>query len=339
MPTEPLSPLLENVEPEEEQESLQGRSLSFDITSENAGIRLDRFLLAQEELDYTRSFLQKLIKGKQILVDGKSVKAGTRLQPGNQISVEIPPPAPLEASPQDIPLDILYEDSHLVVVNKPAGMVVHPSIGHPDGTLVNALLYHCGDLSGIGGALRPGIVHRLDKDTSGVLVVAKNDQAHQGLKKLFQERPKDRLDRRYLAVVAGTFKEDSGKIDTFHNRHPVHRKRFTSRCDRGRRAVTHYWVRERFEKVTLLELKLETGRTHQIRVHLSDRNRPLLGDALYDTGMPPSLPKRLLEFPRQALHAFRLAFAHPIHQDMVECQIDPPEDMTTLLNWLRKTQS
>lgn len=297
-------------------------------------MRLDRFLAEHNSLDLSRSLLKRLIRDKHICINDKSTKPSQRLHLGDVVTVVVPPPEKMELEPEDIPLDVLFEDEHLIVVNKPVGMVVHPAPGHYTGTLVHALLHHCTDLSGVGGTLRPGIVHRLDRDTSGVMVAAKHDASHQGLADLFKFRPEGELERRYWAVARGGFKEDRGTIETQYGRHPTDRKKYSSKVDGPRHAITHYWVKERFTLATLLELKLETGRTHQIRVHLADRQRSLIGDPVYGARPLARWPNFLKQFPRHALHAHRLAFLHPITKEWVDCTIPPPEDFQSLLDQL-----
>ncbi len=279
--------------------------------------------------------LKRLIEGGDVQVNDRPSKASYRLQKSDAISVSIPAPKTLSVEPEAIPLEILYEDTDLIVVNKPSGMVVHPAPGHFTGTLVHALLYHCQDLSGVGGVLRPGIVHRLDKDTSGVMVVAKHDAAHHGLADLFKYRPKDQLDRRYLAVARGRFRDDEGTIQTSYDRHPTDRKKYSSKFGGSRQAITHFWVRARYSLATLLELKLETGRTHQIRVHLADLHRGLIGDTVYGGRALHRWPNFLKQFPRQALHARMLAFRHPISGDWISCEAPPPDDFQALLDALQ----
>ncbi|OQY18529.1 MAG: RNA pseudouridine synthase [Desulfobacteraceae bacterium 4572_35.1] len=241
--------------------------------------RLDRFL-ARVLPQLSRSQLKKLVDQQQIMVDGDAVKAGLRLRGGEKIEVAIPPAQEVITCAEDLPLEVLYEDSDLIVINKAAGMVVHPACGHANGTLVNALLFHCHDLSGVGGELRPGIVHRLDKDTSGVMVATKNDMAHNHLAEQFKQHS---INRRYVALVHGQVQNECGSVDQPIGRHPVHRKKMTSKGRGGRRAVTHWQVLRRYDldRLSLLELRLETGRTHQIRVHFSEMNLPLVGDPLY----------------------------------------------------------
>ena len=260
-------------------------------------------------------------------------KPSYRVQAGDRVEVEVPPPKPLELEASDIPLEILFEDNHLIVVAKPAGMVVHPAPGHETDTLVNALLAHVVDLSGIGGALRPGIVHRLDRDTSGVIVVAKDDASHLGLSDQLSSHD---IDRVYVALVAhlrGSGLQDVGKFDTLHGRHPRDRKRYTSAVDRGRKAVTHYRVLERFEQgVAKVECRLETGRTHQIRVHFSEHGCPIIGDRLYGGRAMKSIS--LID--RQALHARSLGFIHPVSGEELRFEAEVPEDFKHAEETLRR---
>jgi len=300
--------------------------------------RLDRFLAEALE-DYSRAQLKKLIDDGRVQLDGTPVKAGTRLKGGETILLAPFKPEPISAIPQDIPLNILYEDSDLIVIDKPAGMVVHPAPGHPDGTLVNALLYHCRDLAGIGGELRPGIVHRLDKDTSGVLVATKNDRAHQSLAEQFKEHS---IRRRYLALVHGQVQQVRGVVDRAIGRHPTERKKMSSRSRQGRRAVTRWEVLRRFDldRLSWLELALETGRTHQIRVHMSELNLPLVGDPVYGRQRRANavadleLRKRLQRLQRQALHARLLGFRHPTSGEYQEFRSPLPEDLGQILDYL-----
>lgn len=271
---------------------------TFTVPTE--GERADRYL-ASVLPDISRSGTLRLFDEGRVTCGGKPLKKSEKLAQGQIISVEIPPPAPLEAIPQDIPLDIVFEDSDVVVINKPVGMVVHPAAGHLDGTLVNALLYHCGDsLSGINGALRPGIVHRIDKDTSGLLIVAKNDHAHASLASQLQDRS---LSRVYEAVCFGKMKHDEGTINAPIARHPHHRKRMAVIPD-GREAITHYEVISPLKQHTHLRCHLETGRTHQIRVHLAHVGHPLVGDEIYGGKAHSALVG-------QCLHARELRFIHP----------------------------
>jgi len=301
-------------------------------------MRLDLFV-CRELAGETRATVQRLIEEGNVLVDGRQARPSLKLKGGERIQVEIPPPLPAEPQPEAIPLEVLYEDADLIVINKPAGMVVHPGAGNSSGTLVNALLAHCTDLSGIGGELRPGIVHRLDKDTSGVLVAAKNDRAHQSLSNQFSVHSVKRI---YQALVYGSPKEDAGKIEGIIGRHPTERVRLSGKAKSGKHAITRWRVKERYGRVSLVELRLETGRTHQIRVHLSEAGFPLLGDPLYPDGgrfnnlADPQLRKLITTLGRQALHARTLGFIHPATGDYLEFTTEPPEDMATVMDYLRK---
>jgi 23S rRNA pseudouridine1911/1915/1917 synthase len=308
----------------------------FSLTSEDVGERLDRYLTRQLPT-HSRAYLQQLIEGKQILVDGRATKPGYRLRAGDRISVSLPPPKPSGVLPQPIPLDVLYEDAYLLVVNKAAGMVVHPSPGNASGTLVNALLAHCTHLSGIGGIERPGIVHRLDKDTSGVMAVAKDDATHRGLARLFADRQVKKL---YLAVVYGNIRDAEGVIDAAIGRHPVYRQKMSTHTRVGRHAVTEFRVLERFGLYTLVELRPRTGRTHQIRVHMAALGHPLLGDPTYGRNRKElqrsPLAHQLSWFQRQALHAWVLGFVHPATGEWLECRAPLPADLEHLLAILRR---
>ncbi len=309
------------------------------VDPESEGQRLDRFLASN--LDHlSRSYLRKLIDDHQVLVNDKSARASHRVRAGERIGVIEPPPVPAEPEPERIPLNVVYEDRDLLVIDKPPGLVVHPAPGSPDGTLVNALLHRCDDLSGIGGVKRPGIVHRLDRNTSGLLVVTKNDRTHRHLAEQFQNR---RVGKVYLAFAGrrpgGAELADSGTFDTLFGRHPVVRRRFSSRVERGKRAVTHYEVLARFGdegwSAVKLRLGLQTGRTHQIRVHLADAGNPLLGDKLYGGRSMRGFPHEA-QPDRQALHAWRLALQHPSSGERLEFEAPLPEDLLRLERALRR---
>ena len=286
------------------------------FTVQQSGERLDA-LLARSVEGLTRSAAQRLLEDGAVTCHGKALKKNDRPAAGDVVEVLLPDPEPVDVLPQDIPLDVVYEDGDVIVVNKPVGMVVHPAPGHPDGTLVNALLHHCGDtLSGINGALRPGIVHRIDRDTSGLIIAAKNDRAHLALAAQLQDHS---LARVYEAVAVGSFREDSGTVDAPIGRHPVDRKRMAVDWKNGRPAVTHWSVLARYALGTHVECRLETGRTHQIRVHLASIGHPLLGDTVYGSRKPwPGLAG-------QCLHARRLKFVHPTTGTLVELECPLPD--------------
>lgn len=312
--------------------------LSLTFSTENEPTRIDVFL-SQEMGGESRAAVQRLIETGCVLVDGREVRTSLKLKGGEQIEVEIPPLLPAVPLAEAIPLDVLYEDSDLIVINKAAGMVVHPGAGNTSGTLVNALLAHCKDLAGIGGELRPGIVHRLDKGTSGVLVAAKHDRAHQSLSEQFSVHSVKRI---YQALIYGSPKEDTGKIEGIIGRHPTERLRLSGKARNGKHAVTRWKVKERYGRVSLVELRLETGRTHQIRVHLTEAGFPLLGDPLYpDGGRCNNIPDTQLRgminrLGRQALHARCLGFIHPSSGEYMEFTTEPPDDLQELLKYLRK---
>lgn len=288
-----------------------------------AGLRIDKYLSGQME-QLSRSYLQRLLEEEQILVNGTAVKANYRLRAGDEIRLLIPESREPEIEAEEIPLDILYEDGDVLVVNKPKGMVVHPAAGHYSGTLVNAVLFHCGaELSGINGVLRPGIVHRIDKDTTGALVVCKNDAAHQCLAGQLAAHS---ITRRYRAVVHGNLKQDEGTVEGDIGRHPTERKKMAVHVRNGKRAVTHYRVLERLNGFTYIECTLETGRTHQIRVHMASIGHPLLGDELYG---PKRCPVRGLQ--GQTLHAMALGFRHPSTGEYMEFEAPLPEYFEKLL--------
>ena len=288
-----------------------------------AGERLDRFL-ACRELEVSRSHIQKLIESGCVLVNGRTAKANAKLRAGDAVETELPEAQELEILPEDIPLDILYEDSDVIVINKARGMVVHPAAGAADGTLVNALLHHCEDLSGINGVIRPGIVHRLDKDTSGVMMAAKNDRAHVDLAEQIREKTAQRI---YRAIVCGTIAEDRGEIRAPIGRHPTERKKMAV-VPSGKEATTLFRVVERFPAHTLVECRLKTGRTHQIRVHMAYIGHPLLGD--------PKYGRKTLEIAGQALHSCELSFTHPRTKERMTFAAEMPEDMKAILYALRR---
>jgi 23S rRNA pseudouridine1911/1915/1917 synthase len=301
---------------------------TFEIDDGDAGERLDVFLSRREA--FSRSAVQKLIDGGFAEVNGKTPKSNLRLRTGDAVMFRVPPPVEMNAAtPRNIPLEIVYEDDSLIVVNKPKGLVVHPAAGHSDDTLVNGLLFHCGSLSGINGVKRPGIVHRIDKDTSGLLVAAKTDAAHIGLCAQFAEHS---VTRAYKAVVRGAVKADEYVIDAPIGRHPRDRKKMAVNFKSGKTAVTKYTVLERFgQKFTLVEARLKTGRTHQIRVHMSYIGHPLLGDDVY--GIRAVLP---LDINGQTLHAGVLGFTHPITGERMEFEACLPYYFLDILNYLAR---
>ena len=296
------------------------------VTAEQAGQRIDKFL-SENYKGMSRSAITRLIEDGMALVNGEAVPKSRKLSAGDRISLTIPEPRELDVEPEHIPLDIVYEDSSLRVVNKPKGMVVHPAAGNESGTLVNALLFHCRDsLSGINGVLRPGIVHRIDKDTSGLLMVAKTDPAHRSLAEQIKEHS---FMREYLAIVYGNIRDDSGTVDAPIGRHKTDRKRMAVTQQNSREAVTHFEVLERFGDFTLARCRLETGRTHQIRVHMAHIGHPVAGDPVYG-------PKKVItSLEGQALHAYKLGFVHPESGEYMEFCSDPPEVFTKFLSRLR----
>lgn len=300
---------------------------------EDSGIRLDVFLSA-EHAEYSRSHVQKLISDGKVTVNGKARKANFKLSAGDVVEMEIPDAVEVEVLPEDIPLDVLYEDKDIIVVNKARGMVVHPAAGVFTGTLVNALLYHCTDLSGINGELRPGIVHRLDKDTSGVMVAAKSDRAHVSLAQQIKDKEAKRV---YQAVVYGNIKEEAGIIKGDIGRHPVDRKRMAIVAENGKPAVTHFKVLERFGDYTLVECRLETGRTHQIRVHMTSIGHPLVGDPKYGTGQSGKR-RDSFSIQGQALHSKTLTLMHPVTGEELSFDTELPEDMQKILRKLRNNR-
>ena len=295
-------------------------------SEESKNQRLDAFLASSLD-GLTRSQAARLIESGEVAVNGKTAGKSYKLAGGEDIAVTLPEPEPVEAVPQDIPLDVVYEDADVIVVNKPSGMVVHPAPGHPDGTLVNALLYHCaGTLSGVGGALRPGIVHRIDRDTSGLIIAAKNDAAHQYLSAQLADHT---LARTYECIVVGKLREDRGTVDAPIARHPTDRKRMAVVAG-GREAVTHWEVIARYPGYTHVRCRLETGRTHQIRVHMAYIGYPILGDTVYGA------KKEVPGLTGQCLHAVGLRFLHPRTHEVVELFCPLPEEFTRMLQKIRK---
>ena len=300
--------------------------LTLQPNKEDAGRRVDAWLAANLE-DVTRSAAQRLLEEGRVTCGGRPLAKNYKLTGSETLEVALPEPEPVDVTPQDIPLNVVYEDDDVIVVNKPKGLVVHPAPGHPDGTLVNALLYHCGDsLSGIGGELRPGIVHRIDRDTSGLIIAAKNDFAHQRLAAQLQDHARARI---YHCIVVGNLREDAGTVDAPIGRHPVDRKKMAVAAN-GRPAVTHWRVLERFQGFCYVECRLETGRTHQIRVHMAHIGHPILGDTVYGNKKPvPGLQG-------QCLHAVGLRFLHPRTGEAVELHCELPEEFQ---NQLRKLEA
>ena len=295
-------------------------------SEESKNQRLDAFLASSLD-GLTRSQATRLIESGEVAVNGRAVGKSYKLAGGEDIAVTLPEPEPVEAVPQDIPLDVVYEDADVIVVNKPSGMVVHPAPGHPDGTLVNALLYHCaGTLSGVGGALRPGIVHRIDRDTSGLIIAAKNDAAHQYLSAQLADHT---LARTYECIVVGALREDRGTVNAPIARHPTDRKRMAVVAG-GREAVTHWEVIARYPGYTHVRCRLETGRTHQIRVHMAYIGHPILGDTVYGA------KKEVPGLTGQCLHAVGLRFLHPRTHEVVELSCPLPEEFTRMLQKIRK---
>jgi len=301
-------------------------TVRYDVTTEYVGMRLDRFLTEMDS-EHTRSFLQKVITDGGVLVNDKPAKANYKLRLDDVVELDIPEPVELEVLPEDIPLDILYEDADVLIVNKPKGMVVHPAPGHTVGTLVNAVLYHCKDeLSGINGVIRPGIVHRIDMNTTGSLIVCKNDKAHQDIAEQIKVHS---IHRVYRGIVIGRVSDDEGVIHAPIGRHPIDRKKMAINEKNGKDAITHYKVLQRFERYTYMEFVLETGRTHQIRVHMASIGHPLLGDEVYG---PAKCPYQLQG---QTLHAMTIGFKHPSTGEYVEFSAPLPEYFQHLLEVLR----
>ncbi|MGN0484122.1 MAG: RluA family pseudouridine synthase [Lachnospiraceae bacterium] len=305
----------------------QEEILTFEVTNEETGTRLDKFL-AEKMPDQTRSFLQKLVKDGYVSINSTLQKVNYKMRAKDQVTVQLPEPQELSIEPENIPLDILYEDADVLIVNKPKGMVVHPSAGHSRGTLVNAIMFHCKDsLSGINGEIRPGIVHRIDMDTTGSLIVCKNDQAHVKIAEQIKEHS---VTRRYRGIVVGVVKEDTGTVEGPIGRHPIDRKKMAINPKNGKPAVTHFRVLERFPHHTYMEFELETGRTHQIRVHMASIGHPLLGDTIYGSGKNP------YHLQGQTLHAMTIGFIHPTTGKYLEVSAPLPEYFEKLLKKLKK---
>lgn len=296
------------------------------FTAETSGVRIDKFL-SDAMPDVSRSYIQKLIRDQHIAVNKGQVKSNYKLSAGDEIEVSLPELKAPDIKPEEIPLDILYEDDDILIVNKPKGMVVHPAPGHYSGTLVNAVMFHCRDnLSGINGVSRPGIVHRIDMDTTGSLIICKNDRAHQALADQLKDH---HITRRYHAIVHGNIKEDLGTVNAPIGRHPVDRKKMSTHAPHGRNAITHFRVLERFGNYTYIECELETGRTHQIRVHMASIGHPILGDLVYG---PAKCPFKLQG---QTLHAKILGITHPATGEYMEFDAPLPEYFIDLLEKLR----
>lgn len=308
------------------------------ISDTEAGTRLDAYLATDPAL--SRSAAARLIEEGAVTVNGQPSRRSYVLRVGDEVALTLPEPVPDEAQPENIPLAVVYEDSDIIVIDKPKGMVVHPAPGNPSGTLVNALLYHChGELSGIGGVTRPGIVHRIDKDTSGLLVCAKNDAAHRALATALESHE---IWREYRAIAIGGFRDDEGTVDLPIGRHPTDRKRMAVLREgqgRSREAITHYRVLERFSGFTYLALRLETGRTHQIRVHMSHLSHPLLGDTVYGGGHTPFERRHAARLSGQCLHAACLNLRHPRTGEALHFESDLPEDFCNILTLLRREQT
>lgn len=301
--------------------------MNFIVEDVDAGKRLDSFLAEKNTANYTRSFIGKMIEENLVLYNGKLSKASTKIKTGDRIELFEKEPEPLAVKGEEIPLEIVYEDDDLMVINKPRGMVVHPAPGHTSGTLVNAVLSHAGEsLSSINGVLRPGIVHRIDKDTSGLILICKNDFSHKALAKQLEEHS---ITRRYHAICSGRLKEEQGTVSAPIGRDEKNRKQQAINYKHGKEAITHYRLLENLQNASLLECRLETGRTHQIRVHMKSIGHPLLGDPLYGP------KKNLYAIKGQALHAMVLGFVHPRSGEYMEFSADYPEDFQKLLNKLR----
>lgn len=303
---------------------------SWSVDTDANNMRIDRFI-SERMSDTSRSYIQKLIKDELVTVDSKVVKSNYKVKEGEWVEIVLPEPVSLDIEAENIPLDILYEDSDVLLVNKPKDMVVHPSAGHITGTLVNALLYHCKDsLSSINGVMRPGIVHRIDKDTTGILIICKNDKAHNCIAEQLKVHS---ITRRYHALVWNNITDDTGTIDAPIGRHPVDRKKMAINHKNGKQAVTHYKVLERFGQYTYIQCELETGRTHQIRVHMASIGHPLVGDPVYGPAKQP------FKTDGQMLHAKVFGFIHPSTNDYMEFETDLPEYFQLILEKLRNKRT
>ncbi|NGZ73893.1 RluA family pseudouridine synthase [Saccharibacillus alkalitolerans] len=308
-----------------EENVTEEETLQWSVAAEYKKQRLDKYVTEAMEEEVSRSQIQLWIEQGHVTVNGRAVKANHKLAEGETVEVRVPPAETVDIVPEDIPLDVVYEDADVIVVNKRRGMVVHPAVGHSSGTLVNALMFHCKDLSGINGELRPGIVHRIDKDTSGLLMAAKNDKAHASLAAQLKDHSVSRV---YTALAHGNIAHDQGTVDANLARDPHDRKMFTVVPNGGKHAITHFNVAERFGDYTLLELKLETGRTHQIRAHMKFIGHPLVGDPMYGRSGG-------LKLQGQALHAASLGFTHPTTGERLEFSAPLPADLEDLLAHLR----
>ncbi|SVB86625.1 uncharacterized protein METZ01_LOCUS239479, partial [marine metagenome] len=307
--------------------------VTLEVSNENTGYRVDQFLAAHLA-HMTRSHIQKLIKDERVTIDTKLARASTTVHTGNIVRLELPPAIPAKPKAEALPIDVVYEDSDVIVVNKSAGMVVHPAAGHPDGTLVNALIHHVSDLSGIGGELRPGIVHRLDRGTSGLIVIAKHDQAHADLAKQFKNR---KVEKEYTVLVWGVVQQGQ-RIDLPIGRDPLDRKKISTRSRRAREAVTRVVGAEHLDGVSFLKVTIATGRTHQIRVHLSAIGHPIVGDQAYGGNKrhPPVHLKIVQRLDRPFLHASRLVFTHPNDGRTIELSCAPPRDLQDVITDIRE---
>lgn len=314
--------------------AVEAMETTLTVPEEDSSARLD--LLVAERTGITRSQVQKLIREGHLLVNGSPESPGYRVRPGDSIALRRPPDKHDTLSAEAIPLAILYADDHLVVVDKPAGLVVYPSAGHEQGTLMNALLHHCGKTASVGGPLRPGVVHRLDKDTSGVMVVALTDEAYYGLIEQFRVRS---ISRKYQVLVHGEIKGDSGVVELDIGRSSSDRKKMSTRTRRGKEALTRWKVLKRYGVATLIEARLGTGRTHQVRVHVSAVGHPVLGDRVYGRKASLEAGRRKILFPRQMLHAETLGFAHPVTGQQMEFSSPPPADMQECLRQLDEALS